>query len=362
MIVVTLGKESGFWKGRYTIDGKRFKRGLGNASKVKRKDALVAAAELQQDLNAGIGGADITLGRLLARVSESNAHLAEKTLAGYDLAGRLLLDGIGADTKASSITADVADRFIAKLRIGARTEQTIRSYTRTIKAIFSAAVKIKLIQDNPFAGQVSSVAEVDKTWAYVVVEDLSGVIEGTDRGTGALLALARLAGLRKGEAIRLQWMDVNLDDRRLTVQNQRPDGKRTTKSRRRDVPICPALHVLLENWWNDATDELDYDPQVCAGISNDNAHRKAAKAITSAGMCSYSKLFHTLRKNFGTDMVALGHPITTVADWLGNSAQVARNHYVRTEDGAFRQAAGLDTENSYRPQLRAAYGHTGEQQ
>jgi len=358
MIVVTLGKEAGFWKARWSIGGKRHKRSLGNASKVKRKDAVVAAAEIQQELNAGGIGGDATLGQMLARVAESNAHLAEKTLDNYALAGRMLAAGIGLDTKASSLTADRADRFIAQLRTGERTEQTIRSYTRTFKAIFSSAVKIGLLRENPFANQVSTVADVDKSWAYVPVSRLSRAIGGMDRGTGALLALARLAGLRRSEALRIQWTDIDLDERRLTVQNTRADGVKTTKSRRRDVPICPVLHEMLSEWWIQATDELDIDPQVCTGLTNSNAHRKATRALIHSGIGAHKRLLHTLRKNFGTDMVALGHPIPAVADWLGNSIDVARKHYVRTESGEFRQAAGLnEPDETFRDGLRAEFGY-----
>ena len=152
-----------------------------------------------------------------------------------------------------------------------------------------------------------------------------------------LLALCRLAGLRQGEALRLRWPHVDLQARRLLVEN--PGRYRTSKKRRREVPIDPELYVLLRQAGWQAYAEGD--GHVVQGVYADNMWRDFRVIARRAGLDPWARWRHTLRKNCETDWAGR-FPIHVVAEWLGNSPEVAMRHYLRAEARHYLEASGLD--------------------
>ena len=152
-----------------------------------------------------------------------------------------------------------------------------------------------------------------------------------------LLSLCRLAGLRQGEALRLCWPQVDLEARRLLIEN--PGRYRTSKKRRREVPIDPELYVLLHQArWKAGTEE---DGHVVQGVYADNMWRDFRVIAKRAGLKPWARWCHTLRKNCETDWAGR-FPIHVVAEWLGNSPEVAMRHYLRAEPQDYLRASGLD--------------------
>src|SRR5205823_6070153 len=82
--------------------------------------------------------------------------------------------------------------------------------------------------------------KIDKNWHYVSMAELEKLIAACNtNGWKCLIALCRLAGLRRGEAMSLPWAGVDMNNRRLIVFAQKT-------GQRRIVPIVPRLYELLQ--------------------------------------------------------------------------------------------------------------------
>lgn len=215
-------------------------------------------------------------------------------------------------------------------------ESTVRRYVREARCFFGQAVTEKIIQENPFTGIAGTSLDVDKTWATVTRKDLDQILAACPSDEWRMLfSLCRLAGLRRGEAMRLKWQDVDLNGGRLIVLHT---GKRTTKKRTRQVPITPELEkILFPAFMADGNNEY-----VCGRLRyserSGNIHRDARAIIEKAGLDVYSKPFHTLRKNLETEWMN-EYPLSVVCEWLGNSPEVAMKHYTRAEEEHFARAS-----------------------
>jgi len=83
-------------------------------------------------------------------------------------------------------------------------------HVRNAKTIFNHAVRDDLILLNPFGRLKSTAAEPDKDWKYVRLEELDKLLDACQNvGWKMLIALCRLAGLRRGGALQLLWSDIN---------------------------------------------------------------------------------------------------------------------------------------------------------
>lgn len=204
-------------------------------------------------------------------------------------------------------------------------KQTVAGHIRNCKVIFERARKRKLIPSNPFDDVSGAAPAVSKTWAEISRADLDRLFDKCpSAGWRCLFGLARLAGLRRGEALRLSWADFDQDARTLAV---RPEGgEEGTKQRARVVPVDPRLYAVLR----EAYDEAPERAVLVCGLGDETAVDKQARAIiAAAGLPAYSKPFHTLRKLVETEWLA-EHPAMLVCDWMGHSPTVAARHYHRS--------------------------------
>jgi len=348
MITVTLHRNGQYWQAKWRDGtGKQKGKSLGNVDKVTARAAKVKARRLEDDLNAGraVPGQAMGLEHYCKMFMANRTDLAESTRELYDQTIRYLIGHFGKGRKIDSITRADAKAWRTKLakgklvhvnkrKCGAPAEATVCRSCRDAKVMFGEASDDDLILFNPFDRLRSTAPTPDKTWAYIDRATLAKMLDACPTvGWRAFLALCRLAGLRQGEALRLRWEDVDLVNHRLTVQN--PNATKDTKNRTRQVPLDVELYSLLfEAYHNGDGGEL-----VCDGVGGD-IHRAVNRICQRAGVKSYSKPCHTLRKNCETDW-SEKYPIQAVTEWLGNSVEVAMKHYVRAEDSLFEKAAGI---------------------
>ncbi len=190
---------------------------------------------------------------------------------------------------------------------------------------------------NPFVHLSGTSPKIDKDWHNVSHEDLQKLLGVCDADWRALFALCRLAGLRRGEALRLRWADVDWNEHRLTIVPE--DGRESTKQRRRVVPIEQELHDILLEKFDQASD----GQELVVNVNGANVDIMARRRIRWAGFEVWSKPFHTLRKNRETDW-AQDYPQYVVAEWMGHSIDVSANHYLKVPQELYRKAAGSAAE------------------
>lgn len=327
--------------------GRKVIKSLGSKADWPKRSALAECNRLAAELATSPGKRDVrespTLGPWLDRYAQLRTDLAENTADLHRQTAALLREHFGADVRIDRIKRDDAAGFVAWLSRRKKprgeelvTESTVRKHVTISKVIFGHAVRLDLVPFNPFDREKSSAPKVDKDWRYVTVEETDRILETCPSdGWRVLTGLCRFAGLRLGEALRLDWPEVDWDDRSLTVKTER--GHETTKQRRRVVPITPKLHAILLA----AFEAAPPGARSVVGIGGDNHRRDFAVIARRAGLTPWGKPFHTLRKNCETDWLAK-FPVMDVCDWLGHDPTVAREHYHQTRRDTFQAAAGIE--------------------
>ena len=352
-IIVRLHRNGAYWQARWT-DGKGCPHGKGLG---RRKDAggtvlehlaRLECAKIQQHLDAGGGvlAKAPALGEWIERFLELRSELAEASADLYRSAGKRLVRFLKSRTiRLDQITPEDTMSFKTWLLYDEQLQRgTVGRIVRETRAMFGLAVEMDRLDKNPFqttAVMKGLTAKPDRQWASLSVADLEKLLALAPRPWNGLLALLRLGGLRRGEALRLKWCDVDLVARRLTVVH--PGPYETTKGRTRVVPIVPRLaEILLELQMGESSKSGREFQKVCPGLRAGSLWRQFRVLCQRAGIKPWERWAHTLRKNCETDWAA-EFPLHVVAEWLGNSPKVALKHYLKAKDEDFRAASAVET-------------------
>lgn len=266
-----------------------------------------------------------------------------RTLDVMQRAADSLITYFGAEKRLSEITPGDARQFrehlLAKggVRGGKLAVSTTNDRCKKAKQFFNSAIEFRLIDSNPFAKLPTAVRSESDRIVYVSKHDTERVIEAaSDAEFRLLIALCRYAGLRNpSETLSLRWEHVDFANDRMTVPSPKTEhhpGRAT-----RVVPLFPELRPYLEDAWELCQDVSE--PVIRRWRDSGKNFRTRMRAtIRRAGLEPWPKTFHTLRSSCQTDL-AEEFPLHVVCAWLGNSEQVARDHYLQVTEEHFARAA-----------------------
>ena len=120
-----------------------------------------------------------------------------------------------------------------------------------------------------------------------------------------VVLLAMNTGLRKGELLALDWSDINLEARMLTVRREHAKS-----GKQRHVPLNTEAFTVLKQW--------------VSQVGEDNSVFGVASIKSSWGMLlATAKIdnfrFHDLRHHFASRLVMAGVDLNTVRELLGHA-------------------------------------------
>jgi integrase len=120
-----------------------------------------------------------------------------------------------------------------------------------------------------------------------------------------VVLLAINTGLRRGELLALEWNDINLDARMLTVRRENAKS-----GKQRHVPLNVEAMNALTQWAAQGA---------CSGSVFKVSSIKSAwcTLLTSAGIADFR--FHDLRHHFASRLVMAGVDLNTVRELLGHA-------------------------------------------
>lgn len=346
---VQLHRMGDYWLARWRDSAnQRRTKCIGNRSKVSRPQAMRLCRELGARMIATPGMADQgkapTLSVWLEHYEQLRAdELVEGTQALHRVTGRYLTDYFGPGIRIDRITPAGADDWVAHLRKANGDDgapkfaaATVAGHVRNAKTIFRRAVKRRHLMHSPFAEVSAPAPKADGDWQYVTDAQAEAMLEkAPDAAWRCLIALCRWAGLRRGEALRLTWGDVDWKGRTLVVRTER--GYETTKQKGRVVPIRPRLYSLLREVFDEAPEErlgpcelpTSNLHRVMMGGKDKKRGRVYIGIAQKAGVPVYADPFHSLRKSCESEWFAT-HPPLDVAKWMGHSPAVAFANYHKT--------------------------------
>ena len=162
-----------------------------------------------------------------------------------------------------------------------------------------------------------------------------------------IIALARIGGLRcSSELQQLRWSDVHWAENRFLVRS--PKTERHEGHRVRLVPLFPELRTELERHFSLV--ETKGNEFVIEHYQNTswNLGTLLQKIARRAGLGTIIRPFDNMRMSRSNEVLARwGQAKESL--WIGHSAQVMKDHYLRLSDSDFAEAAdaGLEGQISH---------------
>lgn len=279
----------------------------------------------------------MTIGTWLEAFLEKRSDLKPSSVIVYRRCVRRLVEFFGEKRALRTITReDAADwrRFAATVF---PSENTVRKMTGVARQFFTAAQRHRLIEENPFQGLAASLRENPDRFHFVSPQDAAKVLEACPTPEWRLLfALARWGGLRvPSEPLVLRWSDVDWEKNRLTVHS--PKTEHHEGGEARVIPLFPEIRGPLEEAFDAAPEGAEFIITMRRDPRN-NLRTQLTRIIRRAGLKPWPKLWHNLRSTRQTELVE-SYPIHVVCKWIGNTAAVAKRHYLQVLEDHFDRAS-----------------------
>ena len=271
----------------------------------------------------------------------------ETTLLHWDNHIRLRLIPTLGKYRLDRITTDLIEEMRFRWRDSGKTPlspATVNKLLTTTAAIFDEAIRLGKTKHNPASkakrlgvGSVEAQGNGEKDGQEVRPEqvytpdELNRLIEAATPGLyQTIIMTIALTGIRHGEALGLQWGDIDLEVGKITIRRTWPNIYRDnepvfyipkSKNAVREIPIPPELISALKKWklscpvskWDLVFPKKDGRPRDRKTILSCGfypAHRRA----------KIKKLdIHALRHSYASILLAHSTPITEVSAYLGHA-------------------------------------------
>ena len=301
---------------------------------------LARAGLVISRVDSNQGPAIPLLGRFLDAYLSKRPDLKSSTLTAYAHTRRCLVEYFGATRPMDRITPGDCEDWRRWLASDQKlSDNTVRRRCGVAKQFFRAAVRRRLVAENPFANMAGCVIRENRARdRFITRQEAQAVLDACpDAQWRLLFALSRYGGLRcPSEHLGLRWQDVDWERSRITVRSPKTEHHEGKESR--VLPIFPELRPYLEEAWEEAEPGTEYIITRYRA-SNANLRTQLQRIIRKAGLEPWPKLWHNLRATRETEL-AETFPLHVVTSWIGNSAAVARKHYLQTTDEHFQRALG----------------------
>jgi integrase len=258
-------------------------------------------------------------------------ELRESSAADYEWAICNWLLPAFADFPLSAIDVEAVDRFKAgALRAGLGARQVNKCLTR-LGAILEAGVERGHLARNPVRVGRRRLKAPPPQRSWVEPEQLPALLAAADDWHRPVLATMVGAGLRVGEACRLDWRDVSLAVGTITVQQSKtaagagrvvdvPGGllDELAELKARSARTGPTDPVLVCRPWGGRVSRQTKDN---AGRRLKGTIRRANEALAKAGIEPISERVspHSLRRSYASLRFALGDDPVYVSEQLGHA-------------------------------------------
>ncbi len=247
-------------------------------------------------------------------------------------------------------------------RLEAMSASTIKKQKLLLSQVLEHAMLTEVIQRNPVQGvqmppmthNTKVVFPYEKDEQEKLVATFTEEKNGKLRfryGWGAVLILE--TGLRAGEALALEWSDIDEEKRTLKINKNlvRVDGKNTvqrttkTESGRRTIPLNSRALEAIHHLKAQQVSGCPYVFATQAGkhLSYRNLLATMEKACEAVGV--EHRGLHALRHSFASNLYARGVEVKIISKLLGHaSVEITYNRYIHFFEGeiddTLRQAVG----------------------
>lgn len=217
------------------------------------------------------------------------------------------------DISLHNVTHGMIEEF--KLdRLGDVKPASVNAELRHLKSMFQTAVEWGKTKKNPFSRVKQVRIKNNNLPAFFTKEQVTSLLETIPDGMFKDLVLVYLyTGMRRGEALKLTWKDIDLDSRAITINETKSGNNRV-------VPINKQLYGLLSS--------MDQNGSCLFDCSKWHVTHKFKDYLKKTGIEEVQNLtVHSLRHTFASHLVMDGVDLYTVAKLLGHSSVAVTQMY-----------------------------------
>ena len=315
----------------------------GSGQPMDRQTSLWLA-DIGQKLNDKLSRAGLNeqrassnLGDFIVDYIKQRSDVEPGTRTSYDQVRLNLVAFFGYDKPLRSITANDAAAFRAWLETDeGQAENSLRRRCGRARQFFTAAIKAKLIDENPFDGMPVTVGGNKEKERFVTEAESQKVLEACpDAEWRLIFSLCRYGGVRcPSEVLALRWKDILWDSSRVVVTSPKTAHHKGHESR-----VIPMFAQLVEP----LAEVVEQAESGCLYVvtryrsAKQNLRTQLNRIVTSAGVLPWQKPVQNLRSTRETELMET-YPAHVVCAWIGNSEAVARKHYLQVTDAHFEKA------------------------
>ncbi len=315
-----LRRSNGVYYGVYSSKGKRVWRSL------KSRD-LDQARNSYECLSREVERNTVyRLSHFLKDFQEiARLNFQEGTIAIYVGALKTFIRLCGDEAMGSYLPIDV-ERFKA-LRSREVSGVTVNIDLRTLRAAFNEALRLKFIQENPFAG-MKLVRVPEKEGASLSEPDFQRLllmIDDTEFRN--LVIFAAYTMLRLGELVHLEWDDIDLRSRMIHVKNKKEF--RVKGGRSRHVPMNEWVFTFLSE--RRRKSRLVFANSLGAGLIGSSVSHKFKKYVRRAELDDTIH-FHSLRHTGVSFLANKGVPQEYIRRIAGHTSVRTTDIYTHIRD------------------------------
>jgi integrase len=280
-----------------------------------------------------------TLAAFIDEYIADRSDVKSRTIDRLNETRERLVKFFSADQPLRSVTPGDAESFRRHL-LKSVGDNTARRICGRAKQFFTAAIKKRLVQENPFAGIKCRVQPNRKRWFTVTRQMLAVVLEACpDDEWRLLVMLSRIGGLRvTSETDALRWADIKWDEPLIRVNS--PKTEHIAGKAYRDIPLFPELLQPLLEAFSKAPYGSEYVLTRHRG-SDTNLRTQFGRIIERAGLEQWPQVFHNLRRTRQNELERV-HGLAVACEWIGNSESVARENYLGATKADFARAVGAN--------------------
>mgnify|MGYP001494668231 CR=1 FL=1 len=277
------------------------------------------------------------LGEFIRGEISKRADIKESTRLVFGHSIRCLTEYFGEHRFIETITPGDMDDWLQWL-IGDQklATPTVRRRSGIARQFFRAAVRKRIITENPAAHLKATVGGNPKLRHFVTREDAAKITDACpDVQWRTLFVLARFGGLRiPSEALLLKWSDIDWARGRIRVTS--PKTERHERGAIRTIPLFPELRQTLTEAFEQAPDGSVWVIDRYRD-SGQNLRTHFRRIIARAGLQDWPKPWQNLRVSRATELAAQ-FPVHVSSSWMGHGVQVAAEHYLTVRDEDFERA------------------------
>ncbi len=247
--------------------------------------------------------------------------------------------------RAVNITPVALDRYVSHRRREGAGDATIKYELAVLRRAFRVAVKKKVLVSQPAFPELS----VDNTRERFIDDELGGSLDRLlaelPEPLRPVVRFAYLTAWRKGEILGLEWWQVDLRERVITLPRRKSKNKQV-----REVSFAsyPQLGELLDEQRRIADEVERRTGQVVRSVFHRDGKRIKSMRGAWKGACKRAGIpdawFHDLRRSAVRAMELAGVPRKVAMSFSGHETEsvYARYHIVdrkAQDEGAARLAA-----------------------